>query len=231
MKNKISNFHFSLCIHWNNSEGFVETNRTEICILQVPSFIIENQQSSSIISVKPNQTITLITPKIKTGSPDLLNIIWFVKGKTLKLPINSSILHSELTIDTALQQEQIACVIENEFGENAYFFKLNFLQAPRFILALKKQIIVELNQNVILTINVTGNPLPTIQWFYNKQVIDNKQFEQYVTIDYGVYSLIIRNFTSTDVGNYSVIVENSENKISSETQIILQTSKTHGKRF
>jgi hypothetical protein len=98
-------------------------------------------------------------------------------------------------------------------------------------LALKKQIIVELNQNVILTINVTGNPLPTIQWFYNKQVIDNKQFEQYVTIDYGVYSLIIRNFTSTDVGNYSVIVENSENKISSETQIILQTSKTHGKRF
>jgi hypothetical protein len=212
--------------------GFVETNRTEICIRQAPSFIIENQRSSpSMISVKPNQTITLRTPKIKTGSPDRPQIIWYVKGKTIKLPFNSSILHSELTLNTSLQQEQIACVIENEFGETAYFFKLNFLQVPRFILALKKQIEVEMNENVILTINVTGNPIPTIQWFFNKQTIDNKPFEQHVTIDYGVYSLILRNFSSIDIGNYSVIVQNSESKVSSETQIILKSSKTHVKRL
>jgi len=136
-------------------------------------------------------------------------------------------LHSELTLNTSLQQEQIACVIENKLGESAYFFKLNFLREPRFILPLKKQIEVESNQNVTLTINVTGNPLPIIQWFYNKQIIDNKRFEQYVTNDFAVYSLIIRNFTSIDVGNYSVIIKNSENNISSETQIRLKSNKIY----
>jgi hypothetical protein len=133
---------------------------------------------------------------------------------------------SDITIDSSLQQEQIACVIGNKLGETAYFFRLSFLQSPKFILALIKQIEVKLGENVTLTINVTGNPSPTIQWIYNKQIIDNKQFEQNVTIDYGLYSLIIRNFTWTDVGNYSVIVSNSENKISSETQILLKSSKT-----
>ncbi len=152
--------------------------------------------------------------------------MWYVKGKTLKLPFNSNVLHSELTLNTSLQQEQIICVIENKLGETAYFFKLNFLREPRFIVPFKKQLEVELSQNVTLTINVTGNPLPIIQWFYNKQIIDNKQFEQYVTNDFVVYSLIIRNFTSIDVGNYSVIIKNSENNISSETQITLKSSST-----
>jgi hypothetical protein len=153
--------------------------------------------------------------------------VWYVKGKTLKLPFNSNVLHSELTLNTSLQQEQIICVIENKLGETAYFFKLNFLRESRFIVPFKKQLEVELSQNVTLTINVTGNPLPTIQWFHNKQIIDNKQFEQYVTNDFVVYSLIIRNFTSIDVGNYSVIIKNSENNISNETQIILKSNKIH----
>jgi hypothetical protein len=150
---------------------------------------------------------------------------WYVKGKTVKLPFNSSMLHSELTIDSSLQQEQITCVIENKFGETAYFFKLNFLQAPCFILTLEKQIEVELGQYVILTINVTGNPIPIVQWLFNKQIIDSKQFKQYITTDFGIYSLIIRNFTLIDVGNYRVIVTNSENTIMSETQIILKSSR------
>ena len=133
-------------------------------------------------------------------------------------------LHSELTINSSLQQEQIACVINNQFGESAYFFKLNFLQAPRFLLALEKQIEVELNQNIVLTVHITGNPLPTIQWFRNKQIIDDKQFEQYVTSCSGVYSLILTNFTVIDVGNYSVVAKNSEDEISSETEIILKST-------
>jgi len=214
------------------SEGFIETNRTELCILQAPSFITNNQPSSSMISVKPNQTITLITPKIKPGSPNPLKIVWYVKGQVVKLPFNSSLLHSELTINTSLQQEQIACVIENKFGENAYFFQLNFLRAPHFLLALKEQIEVELNQNIVLTVNISGNPLPTIQWFHNNQIIDHKQFEQHITSLSGVYSLIIKNFTWMDLGNYSVVAKNSENKISSKTRIILKsTSKIYLNRF
>ena len=135
--------------------------------------------------------------------------------------------HSELTIDSSLQQEQIPCVIENKLGQTAYFFRLNFLQPPEFVLALKEKIEVELDGTVILSINVTGNPSPTIQWIYNKQIIDNKKFEQTVTIDYGFYSLIIQNFTWIDVGNYSVIAKNSEEKISSQTQIILKSSRLH----
>ncbi len=133
-------------------------------------------------------------------------------------------LHSELTINSSLQQEQIACVINNQFGESAHFFKLNFLQAPRFLLALEKQIEVEPNQNIVLTVHITGNPLPTVQWFRNKQIIDDKQFEQYVTSCSGVYSLILTNFTVIDVGNYSVVAKNSEDEISSETEIILKST-------
>jgi hypothetical protein len=97
-------------------------------------------------------------------------------------------------------------------------------------LALKNQTEVELNQNVTLTINVIGNPIPTIQWFFNKQIIDNKQFEQHINIDSGIYSLIIRNFTSIDIGNYSVIAKNSEDKISSATQITLKSSRAYAKK-
>ncbi len=172
-----------------------------------------------------------MTPRIKTGSPDPLIIIWFVKGQTFKQIFNSSILNATLTIDASLQQEQIACVIENKYGATAYFFKLNFLQEPYFILDLTKRIYVELGQNVTLTINVIGNPLPTIQWFYNKHIIDNKRFEYYVSIDSGLYSLIIRDFTLEDVGNYSVVASNSENKISSETNIILKSSRLNVKRY
>ena len=133
-------------------------------------------------------------------------------------------LHSELTINSSLQQEEIACVIDNQFGESAHFFKLNFLQAPKFILALKKQIKVEFNQNIVLTVYITANPLPTIQWFRNKQIIDDKKFEQYVTSCSGVYSLILTHFTEMDVGTYSIVAKNSEDEASSETQIILKSS-------
>lgn len=189
---------------------------------------MENSQSlSSIISVKPNQSITLITPKIKVGSLEPLKIIWCMKDTTVTLPFNSSILHSELTINSSLQQEQIVCVIENTLGESAYFFKLNFLQSPRFNQIFENYLEVEPYENIVLTINVTANPLPIIQWLHNEQLINNNndKFEQYITNDYGIYSLILKNFTSKDVGNYTVIVENSEDKISSETQIILKTSK------
>jgi hypothetical protein len=177
-----------------------------------------------MISVKPNQTITLITPKIKPGSPDPFKLVWYVKGQSIRLPFNSSMLHSELTINSSLQQEQIACVIENRFGESTHFFQLNFLQAPHFLLALKKQIEIELNQNIVLTVYITGNPLPTIQWFRNNQIIDNKQFEQHITSFSGIYSLILTNFTLMDAGNYSVVAKNSENQVSSETQIILKSN-------
>jgi hypothetical protein len=177
-----------------------------------------------MISVKPNQTITLITPKIKPGSPDPFKLVWYVKGQSIRLPFNSSMLHSELTINSSLQQEQIACVIENRFGESVHFFQLNFLQAPHFLLALKKQIEIELNQNIVLTVYITGNPLPTIQWFRNNQIIDNKQFEQHITSFSGIYSLILTNFTLMDAGNYSVVAKNSENQVSSETQIILKSN-------
>jgi hypothetical protein len=149
-------------------------------------------------------------------------IIWFVKRKSFKQLFDSSMLDAKLTIDASLQQEQIACVIENNYGATIYFFKLNFLQAPYFILALTKRIYVDLGQNVTLMVNVTGNPLPTIQWFYNRYSIDNKRFEYYVSIDSGLYSLIIRDFTSVDVGHYSVVASNSESTISSETEIILK---------
>jgi hypothetical protein len=208
----------------------VETNRTEIYIQQAPSFIIPNQQSSSIISVKQNQTISLITPHIKTGGPNPPTVIWYVKGKTLKLPFDSTMLRSQLSIDPTIQQDQIACVIENEFGGTAYFFRLDFLQKPRFILALRKRIEVNLGQDVNLTINVTGNPRPTIQWLHNERIIENQRFEQHVTIDSELQSLIIRKFTLIDVGNYKVVVKNSEDEISSETQLILKSGKTTIKR-
>lgn len=187
-------------------------------------FIIENQTVfSSIVSVRPNQIITLITPKIKPGIPDALKAVWFVKGRSIRTIFNSTMSYLQITINSSLQQEQIVCMIENRFGENVYFFKLNFHQIPSFKLALNKQIEIDLNETITLTVNIISNPLPFIQWFHNQQKLDHQRFEEHVNIDSGIYSLLIRNLTMMDLGNYSVVATNSEGQISSETQIVLKS--------
>ncbi|UJR38025.1 hypothetical protein I4U23_030707 [Adineta vaga] len=212
-----------------NSMGFVETNRTELCLLQGPSFMSINQQFNSVISIKPNQTINLIIPTIKTNSPDPVTVIWFLENKILKQSFDTNILNSNLTIHSSLQKEHITCLIENKYGEIGYYFKLEFLQAPYFLLTLPKQLYVELGENIILLINVTGNPIPNVQWLYNNHILDNRQYEYHISHNYILHSLIITNFTLTDIGNYSVLVSNSENTIASETQILLKSSQIQKK--
>lgn len=207
------------------SLGFIETNRTELSLLQAPYFIVGN--SSSMISVKSNQTITLITPRIKAGSSGPLTAVWFVKGRSIKVFFNSTTPYLELTINSSFQQEQIVCTIENRFGESAYFFKLNFHQSPYMTLRLNKRIEIELNQTIVLTVHVLGNPSPIIEWFQNKQIIDPQRFDQHSNIHSGIYSLIIRNITLTDIANYTVIATNSEGEIHSDTELILKSRKRH----
>ena len=208
------------------SKGFIETNRTELCLLQAPVFLIENQTiSSSIVSVRFNQSITLITPKIKPGIPDVLKAVWFVKGRPVRVFFNSTMSYLELTINSSLQQEQIVCMIENRFGESAYFFQLNFHQIPSFKLSLNKRIEVNLNETIALTVHVIANPSPIIQWFHNQQNVDLQRFEQHANMYSGIYSLLIRNLTLMEMGNYSVVATNSEGQISSETQIVLKPCK------
>lgn len=207
------------------SRGFIETNRTELLLLQAPSFLLDN--SSSIISVRTNETLTLITPRIKPGSPGLLTAVWFVKERSIKILFNSTTPYLELTINSSFQQEQIVCMIENRFGESVYIFQLNFHHRPSFIHSLNKRIEIELNETIVLTVHVLANPSPMIEWFQNKQTIDPQRFDHHSNIHSGIYSLIIRNLTLKDLANYTVIATNSEGEIRSETELVLKSRKRH----
>ncbi|CAF0861317.1 unnamed protein product [Adineta ricciae] len=207
------------------SAGFVETNRTELCLFRAPSFISPNQSISSVIYVKPYQTINLTLPVIETNSPDPLKLLWFVRNQTIKQIFHTNLLQSNLTLPPSLQTEDITCLVESHYGELVYHFKLHYIQAPVFILALPKRFYVDIGTNVTLIISIAANPIPTIQWLHNNCLLDDKQYHDHISHDYGLYSLIIRNMTLTDIGNYTVIVSNSENVISSSTEILLKSSK------
>ncbi|CAF0853593.1 unnamed protein product [Adineta ricciae] len=211
-----------------NSAGFVETNRTELCLFRAPSFISPNQSISSIIYVKPHQTINLILPIIKTNSPDPLTLLWFVRNQTIKQTFHTNLLQSNLTLPPSLQAEYITCLVESHYGELVYHFKLHYIQAPVFILALHKRFYVDIGTNVTLIIIIAANPIPTIQWLHNNCLLDDKQYQDHISHGYGLYSLIIRNMTLTDIGNYTVIVSNSENVISSSTEILLKSITLDG---
>ena len=168
---------------------------------------------------------------VKANNPNKITAIWFIKDQTIKQPLNVNIGHANVTLDASMQQEHVTCVLENDYGEIAYFFKLDFLQAPCFVLTLPNQRYVELGQNVILSVNVTGNPIPTVRWLHYTDSINSRPHDYHTIGNFTVHTLILINVTAADTGNYSVVAINSESTVTSETQILLRSSKYYGWRI
>ena len=180
--------------------------------------------STSRIVLRRNETITLVTPQIRRGSPNLTEVIWYVKGKTIVTRINTATTRSELVLEPTLQQDSITCTLENELGRTSFVFLLEFVTVPQWITELKGHIEVELGSNMTLTIQVLSNTQCDIQWSHDMKLLSKHSLESKSIGQIHMQTLMIWNISWADAGFYSVNVTNVVGSIQSGVQVKVKSS-------
>ncbi|KAM9324527.1 hemicentin-1 [Gastrophryne carolinensis] len=159
------------------------------------------------ISVVEKNPVTL-TCEV-TGIPPP-KITWYKDGKVI-YPDNTPQLMSGGTIfrllHTAVSDAgTYQCVASNAVGTNRKNFHLHVLEPPRFTGNVLEDVKVKEKTDVVLSCEVTGNPVPQITWLKDGNPLVEDIYHQ---LKNRGQQLHITNAMVTDTGRYICIVSNS----------------------
>ena len=115
------------------------------------------------------------------------------------------------------------CVITNSVGKSSSLGKLTIypLTAPKFIKSLDALKWFPENENIKLSVEVSGIPIPKLIWFKDSKLIidDNKNYEFKKDISKGEYSILSKFCGKHFSGNYEVKATNPGGEVVSVCEI------------
>uniref|UniRef100_A0A8C9T1J5 Neural cell adhesion molecule 1a n=1 Tax=Scleropages formosus TaxID=113540 RepID=A0A8C9T1J5_SCLFO len=131
-------------------------------------------------------------------------VTWWIKNDD-KYSINED--GSEMIIKNIekVDEGEYTCIAKNKAGEKEAEVSLNVFVQPK-ITYLKNQTASELEEQVTLTCEATGDPTPTIVWSFGRQSLDDNVV---VRSHARVSSLTLKYVQFTDAGQYLCTARNA----------------------
>ena len=161
-------------------------------------------------------------------------VSWLKNGKEIvpndRVTINNVDQDYTLEIKSIAREDvaQYVCKAENLYGEAKSVCLLKFMDTPHPPILKKelpKTVTVEEGQQMILTAQVDGEPIPSTQWTKNGQPIKQSENIKIMERADGISSLIIEVVTPEDVGRYEVKATNLKGEITTETAVSVEPPK------
>jgi hemicentin len=205
-----------------NSAGVVKTKKAKVTVQQVPVFL-KTPDDTSVSQGKE------VTYEAQLSGFPIPKVTWLLNGKALTSNADCAITFDNTTqkasltlrkIDAEKHSGTITCQVENSAGKSSHNAKLDVLTQPKILKGLKDESIIE-GQDITLSIESSGYPLPKPQWFFNDKPIGiNDQHYQILTPKEGnLYELKIKQTKAIDEGIYKVLMTNSEGEITSQANL------------
>ena len=205
-----------------NPAGVIKTKKVKVTVQQIPVFL----KTPEDVSISQGKEVTY---EAQLSAYPIPKVSWLLNGKALTPNADCSITFDNTTqkasltlrkIDADKHSGIITCQAENPAGKITHDAKLNVLTQPKITKGLKDESIIE-GQDISLSIESTGHPSPTTQWFFNDKPIPmNDQHYQIITSKEGnLHELKIKQTKGTDEGSYKIILTNSEGEITSQANL------------
>jgi hypothetical protein len=167
-----------------------------------------------------------VTYEAQLSAFPIPKVTWLLNGKPLTANTDCSITFDTTTqkasltlrkIDADKHSGTVTCQVENPAGKVTHDVKLDVLTQPKLTKPLKDENIIQ-GQDVTLSIESIGNPLPKPQWFFNDNpiAITDQHYQINSPKEGKVYELKIQQTKATDQGVYKVVLINSEGEITSQ---------------
>ncbi|XP_057363933.1 hemicentin-1 isoform X3 [Manis pentadactyla] len=183
------------------------TDRKYDLSVHTPPSIIGNLRTSENISVVEKNSASLTCEA--SGIP-LPTITWLKDGLPLSLSSSVRILSGGRTLRLMQTRRedagQYTCLVRNAAGEERKIFGLSVLVPPRIVGEnTLGDVKVKEKQNVTLTCEVTGNPLPEITWHKDGQLLQEDDTHHIMS---GGRFLKIINAQVSHTGRYTCLASN-----------------------
>nr|XP_036865807.1 hemicentin-1 [Manis javanica] len=183
------------------------TDRKYDLSVHTPPSIIGNLRTSENISVVEKNSVSLTCEA--SGIP-LPTITWLKDGLPLSLSSSVRILSGGRTLRLMQTRRedtgQYTCLVRNAAGEERKIFGLSVLVPPRIVGEnTLGDVKVKEKQNVTLTCEVTGNPLPEITWHKDGQLLQEDDTHHIMS---GGRFLKIINAQVSHTGRYTCLASN-----------------------
>ncbi|XP_010883381.2 neural cell adhesion molecule 1 isoform X1 [Esox lucius] len=214
-----------------------EDQGTYICegkIKQRP--ISKETEISIVVNVSPIVKIHEEVKKVKAGPETNVSLICLVEGVpkpniTWKIPDTSDESRykynsdkSELTILSVVRHDYgpYTCVAKSKIGESSATIMLDVSEHPLAVLN-QTEMEVESGQTISVSCNVSGHPMPTLQWFRKTTngsllTVDAGEGRMRLEDD---YVLVIDDLTPSDGGLYTCMAISPAGNAS--TDLVLKT--------
>ena len=209
-----------------NPAGAVKTKKVKVTVQQVPVFL----QTPESVSVSQGKEVTY---QAQLSAFPVPKVTWLLNGKPLTANADCAITFDAATqkatltlrkIDAEKHTGVITCQAENSAGKTSHDARLDVFTQPKITKLLKDENIIQ-GQDLTFTIEATGSPTPTVQWFVNdKPISPADQRYQIITPKEGnTYELKIKQTQPADQGVYRVVLSNSEGEITSQATLNVYT--------
>ncbi|CAF1684387.1 unnamed protein product, partial [Adineta ricciae] len=205
-----------------NSAGVVKTKKVKVTVQQLPVFL----QTPQDVSVSQGKEATFEAQLSAFPTP---KVTWLLNGKPLTANVDCSITFDNATqkatltlrkIDVDKHSGTITCQAENVAGKVTHDAKLNVFTGPKILKGLKDESIIE-GQDITLTIESSGQPAPTAQWYFNDKpiAVNDQHYEIIVAKEGHAYELKIKQAKAEDEGAYKVVLTNTEGESTSQANL------------
>ncbi|XP_047609819.1 hemicentin-1 isoform X2 [Phacochoerus africanus] len=184
------------------------TDRKYDLSVHTPPSIIGSHRTPENISVVEKNSVSLTCEA--SGIP-LPSITWLKDGWPLNLSSSLRILSGGRTLrlmQTKIEDAgQYTCIVRNAAGEERKIFGLSVLVPPHIVGEnTLEDVKVKEKQNVTLTCEVTGNPMPEITWQKDGQLLKEDNTHHLMS---GGRFLQITNAQVSHTGRYACLASNA----------------------
>uniref|UniRef100_A0A8D0P2M9 Hemicentin-1 n=1 Tax=Sus scrofa TaxID=9823 RepID=A0A8D0P2M9_PIG len=184
------------------------TDRKYDLSVHTPPSIIGSHRTPENISVVEKNSVSLTCEA--SGIP-LPSITWLKDGWPLNLSSSLRILSGGRTLrlmQTKIEDAgQYTCIVRNAAGEERKIFGLSVLVPPHIVGEnTLEDVKVKEKQNVTLTCEVTGNPMPEITWQKDGQLLKEDNTHHLMS---GGRFLQITNAQVSHTGRYTCLASNT----------------------
>ncbi|XP_020958298.1 hemicentin-1 isoform X2 [Sus scrofa] len=184
------------------------TDRKYDLSVHTPPSIIGSHRTPENISVVEKNSVSLTCEA--SGIP-LPSITWLKDGWPLNLSSSLRILSGGRTLrlmQTKIEDAgQYTCIVRNAAGEERKTFGLSVLVPPHIVGEnTLEDVKVKEKQNVTLTCEVTGNPMPEITWQKDGQLLKEDNTHHLMS---GGRFLQITNAQVSHTGRYTCLASNT----------------------
>ncbi|KAG8436526.1 hypothetical protein GDO86_007581 [Hymenochirus boettgeri] len=203
-KAQVSNAGIYVCVAVNLAG---QSDRKYDLKILVPPRFSGGLQKHENISIAEKNPLTLTCEVSGTPPP---KVTWYKDGQPVSLrdsPQNiSGGFLLRFSTSTVSDAGRYTCVVSNAAGEEMRHFDVNVLVPPRIVGSSLEGIKVKERENVTLSCEATGIPVPQITWLK-----DGLPILEYTNhhVDYKTQSLLIVNAMLRDSGRYQCIASNS----------------------